>query len=798
MGLFGMFRNKKKVAPPDPTTETKPSTTQGIPESELVPLVGRIPFPAYRGDDPFIFISYAHANASEVFSLIKQFYDQGYHVWYDEGIAPGNEWTDEIADALERASLFLVFISPESQQSPNVRDEINFALNDNKPFVAIYLSETQLSGGLKLRMGMKQAILKYSMTDEEFLYKYTFAFKNLGLPVPPQIARMGETFGTERASRKSVAKPTVAPAPSIAQTTASAPTPAPKPTPAHTPKQTDSPIPAPTVTRAQPAAVAVTGQGFVPRGTATIVSNDTTWTVPANSLFSMAAYSIFLHPKTEWTHEDGELPAFREIRELTARPFPDENEYHRVFTVVTTGGDVIEKDRYTSFSWLGFLDRDRANRLPWSRVDSITIDWSKSCMERWPEYARLHRRTGEVELLPAFSLTMAKHNRPKSDNYYDSSLSWPWQFKTRRGTSVSLGELSSICFGPVTYDADRREKDWIKELPVGLVYKDGRQLSSFVEEDDLRFFALDEFGVVSLLIADIDHIDFVANGADEAVVMAPPQSQLAVGPQKPSLPDTGKKHAWGDFEPKGVAHITLKDGGELRGVANSFVLMAKHMEKRALSNECLYTGMDTPDTDADYDLSNMKQFLEMVSIEAVGDLQHVGSAFEVTDMEDQKVLIKLPQEAQFWFISEDNEYEPTKVAASDVQRVEFRRTETVSIPVRLCTVHCKEGSFRSPTAFLSVLYNVGSGIPSMRLGHDFSKFVGFPVRARNTQTLVVTKNANSAGGFGPSESIELVATLKNGEDVEFSMDGYFAIKVMSRFGMIRDLSRASFLGIDFA
>lgn len=136
--------------------------TQGA-DSSLVPLVGRIPFPAYRGNEPYIFISYAHADADTVFPIIKQFYDQGYHIWYDEGIAPGNEWTNEIADALEGAAVFLVFLTPDSEKSINVRDEINFAINDNKPFLGIHLKETDLTGGLKLRVGTKQAILKYNM-----------------------------------------------------------------------------------------------------------------------------------------------------------------------------------------------------------------------------------------------------------------------------------------------------------------------------------------------------------------------------------------------------------------------------------------------------------------------------------------------------------------------------------------------------------------------------------------------------------------------------------------------------------
>lgn len=140
-----------------------------------------MPFPAYRGSEPYIFISYAHVDAERVFKEIKDFNEHGYNVWYDEGIAPGNEWTDEIADALEKCALFVVFFTPASAGSPNVQNEVNFAVGDRKPFIAIHLEETELRAGLKLQIGTKQAILKYKMTDDEYLYKYTTAFARLGL-----------------------------------------------------------------------------------------------------------------------------------------------------------------------------------------------------------------------------------------------------------------------------------------------------------------------------------------------------------------------------------------------------------------------------------------------------------------------------------------------------------------------------------------------------------------------------------------------------------------------------------------
>lgn len=154
-------------------------------DTKLVPGIGRLPYPAYRGSEPYVFVSYAHADSEKVFAEIKRFNEAGFNVWYDEGIAPGNEWTDEIANALERCSVFAVMLTPISAPRENVLNEINFALDEKKPFLAIHLEETELRSGLRLRIGSKQAILKYNMSDEEYEYKYTEAFTRMGLQKKP-------------------------------------------------------------------------------------------------------------------------------------------------------------------------------------------------------------------------------------------------------------------------------------------------------------------------------------------------------------------------------------------------------------------------------------------------------------------------------------------------------------------------------------------------------------------------------------------------------------------------------------
>ncbi len=150
-------------------------------QTRLVPGVGRMPYPAYRGKEPYVFISYAHADKDRVFPEIKRFNEAGFHVWYDEGISPGNEWSDEIAEALTGCTVFVVMLTPTSAPREAVLNEISFALDEGKPLLAIYLEDTELPPGLRLRISRKQAILRYNMTDEEYEYKYIEAFTRFGL-----------------------------------------------------------------------------------------------------------------------------------------------------------------------------------------------------------------------------------------------------------------------------------------------------------------------------------------------------------------------------------------------------------------------------------------------------------------------------------------------------------------------------------------------------------------------------------------------------------------------------------------
>jgi hypothetical protein len=143
----------------------------------------RIPFGAYKGPGPYIFVSYAHKDSDRVFPIISEFHKAGFPIWYDEGIDPGNEWSEEIENKVLNCSLFIVLISPAAVESKNVRQEIKLALSENKPFIHIWLEDTTLKYGLKLQMSITQGIMYFRMEKEpeNFYRKCLQSFDNFGI-----------------------------------------------------------------------------------------------------------------------------------------------------------------------------------------------------------------------------------------------------------------------------------------------------------------------------------------------------------------------------------------------------------------------------------------------------------------------------------------------------------------------------------------------------------------------------------------------------------------------------------------
>ena len=130
-----------------------------------------VPFEACNPSGSFVFVSYAHADGALVYPELLRIRSFGIRVWFDEGIEPGSEWPEAIADALYKAAAFVVMITPGAAASRNVRNEINAALNWGKPMFAVHLAETVLPRGLELQIGAIQAVRRWRMDENSYVRK---------------------------------------------------------------------------------------------------------------------------------------------------------------------------------------------------------------------------------------------------------------------------------------------------------------------------------------------------------------------------------------------------------------------------------------------------------------------------------------------------------------------------------------------------------------------------------------------------------------------------------------------------
>lgn len=133
----------------------------------------------YEGDESYIFISYAHKDSKEVYPILDILADEGYRIWYDEGITPGSEWPENIAEHLIKSEVVIAFISANSIASPNCRNEVNFALAKNKQFLGIMLEHTEMSPGMELQLSSRQCIMKYNYTTDDAFYKKIYMTPDL-------------------------------------------------------------------------------------------------------------------------------------------------------------------------------------------------------------------------------------------------------------------------------------------------------------------------------------------------------------------------------------------------------------------------------------------------------------------------------------------------------------------------------------------------------------------------------------------------------------------------------------------
>jgi len=132
----------------------------------------------YEGNN-YIFISYSHRNTAKVLRVMERMQQDGFRIWYDDGIDPGTEWDDNIAAHVDRCRYFIAFISKEYLESENCKDELNYARDLNKERLLVYLENVELPQGMAMRLNRLQAVHMYTYADPERFFEKLYAAKGI-------------------------------------------------------------------------------------------------------------------------------------------------------------------------------------------------------------------------------------------------------------------------------------------------------------------------------------------------------------------------------------------------------------------------------------------------------------------------------------------------------------------------------------------------------------------------------------------------------------------------------------------
>ncbi len=112
----------------------------------------------YEGKEPYAFVCYSHKDEGIVYPLIERLSRNGCRLWYDSGIHAGEDWPEVIADHLQHCSVVLYFMSKESVDSHNCRNELNLAIEIEKPLLPVRYNNAKMTLGMRLMLNNVQWI----------------------------------------------------------------------------------------------------------------------------------------------------------------------------------------------------------------------------------------------------------------------------------------------------------------------------------------------------------------------------------------------------------------------------------------------------------------------------------------------------------------------------------------------------------------------------------------------------------------------------------------------------------------
>ncbi|MBQ3276101.1 MAG: toll/interleukin-1 receptor domain-containing protein [Oscillospiraceae bacterium] len=103
------------------------------------------------GDPRKIFISYSHRDAeacTKIDSLLEK--QEGFSVWYDKGLIPGEVYRRKIAEVIRDSGYFIILLSNNSVNSDWVLDEVEYAKKLRKRILPIWIENVEIPDDLDM------------------------------------------------------------------------------------------------------------------------------------------------------------------------------------------------------------------------------------------------------------------------------------------------------------------------------------------------------------------------------------------------------------------------------------------------------------------------------------------------------------------------------------------------------------------------------------------------------------------------------------------------------------------------
>lgn len=129
-------------------------------------------FKPYKGNDPYIFVSYRHDDSDTVFAIISDFHRRGYRIWYDNGISVGDDFVKELASRIIDCNICFCFLSPRYFTSDYCKREMDYALKKHKTIFPIMIEDFELPNEIDFQLASINRTKLSEFASEEEMVDY--------------------------------------------------------------------------------------------------------------------------------------------------------------------------------------------------------------------------------------------------------------------------------------------------------------------------------------------------------------------------------------------------------------------------------------------------------------------------------------------------------------------------------------------------------------------------------------------------------------------------------------------------